>query len=149
MGLMFFQQFVGINALVSGAVDVLLARKKGANVEAKIYYSPSLFEILGLDSEMQLIMSGVLNICQLVGVLSSLWSMNRFGRRPLLLLGSVLMTIAHLIIAVLVGKFSYDWKSHSTESWVGVAFLLFYMISFGATWDPVCGVPADTSKTAG
>lgn len=46
VGIMFFQQFVGINAL--------------------IYYSPTLFETMGLDSSMQLIMSGVLNIMQLV-----------------------------------------------------------------------------------
>jgi hypothetical protein len=42
--IMFFQQFIGINAL--------------------IYYSPTLFAGMGLVSEMQLIMSGVLNICQ-------------------------------------------------------------------------------------
>ncbi|KAK5017942.1 hypothetical protein LTR16_002027, partial [Cryomyces antarcticus] len=52
MGLMFFQQFVGINAL--------------------IYYSPTLFQTTGLDHSMQLIMSGVLNITQLVGV--SIWT---------------------------------------------------------------------------
>lgn len=46
VGIMFFQQFVGINAL--------------------IYYSPTLFETMGLNSSMQLIMSGVLNIMQLV-----------------------------------------------------------------------------------
>ena len=86
---------------------------------------------------MQLIMSGVLNICQLVGVILSLWTMDRVGRRPLLLFGSILMTVAHVFIAVLVGKFSYDWASHRTEGWIGAAFLLLYMISFGATWEPL------------
>lgn len=42
--IMFFQQFVGINAL--------------------IYYSPTLFARMGLGSESQLVMSGILNICQ-------------------------------------------------------------------------------------
>ncbi|TVY76072.1 Quinate permease [Lachnellula suecica] len=53
VGLMFFQQFVGINALN--------------------YYSPTLFATMGLDYEMQLTMSGVLNVCQLVACLWSLW----------------------------------------------------------------------------
>ncbi|TGO64258.1 hypothetical protein BCON_0008g01060 [Botryotinia convoluta] len=80
--IMFFQQFVGINAL--------------------IYYSPTLFARMGLGSEMQLIMSGVLNICQLVGVGSSLFTMDRYGRRPLLIIGSFFMTISHVMIAVMV-----------------------------------------------
>lgn len=117
IGLMFFQQFVGINAL--------------------IYYSPTLFETMGLNHSMQLIMSGVLNITQLVGVSTSIWTMDRLGRRALLLWGSILMTISHVIIAILVGKFSKNWPAHRTEGWVSVAFLLFYMLSFGATWGPV------------
>ncbi|RDW58359.1 hypothetical protein BP5796_12289 [Coleophoma crateriformis] len=116
-GLMFFQQFVGINAL--------------------IYYSPTLFQTMGLDYEMQLIMSGVLNITQMVGVLSSLWTLDRFGRRTILLWGSIGMFIPHAIIAILVGKFSSDWPSHRPEGWASVAFLLVYMISFGASWGPV------------
>ncbi|KAI1008352.1 hypothetical protein LB504_001262 [Fusarium proliferatum] len=116
-GLMFFQQFTGINAL--------------------IYYSPTLFGTMGLDFDMQLIMSGVLNVTQLIGVLSSLWTMDRFGRRGILLWGSFLMFVPHLIIAVLVGKFSNDWPSHTAEGWTSVAFLLFYMLAFGASWGPV------------
>ncbi|KAK5126331.1 hypothetical protein LTR85_010567 [Meristemomyces frigidus] len=117
VGIMFFQQFVGINAL--------------------IYYSPTLFQTMGLDHGMQLIMSGVLNICQLVGVSTSIWSMDVFGRRPLLLFGSGMMFFSHAIIAVLVGKFSYDWPSHRLEGWASVSMLLLYMISFGASWGPV------------
>lgn len=117
VGLMFFQQFVGINAL--------------------IYYSPTLFETMGLDHSMQLIMSGVLNITQLVGVASSLWSMDRLGRRTLLLGGASLMFLAHLIIAVLVGLFDSDWPAHRPEGWASVAMLLIYMLGFGASWGPV------------
>ena len=113
----YHNRFVGINAL--------------------IYYSPTLFKTMGLDYSLQLIMSGVLNVTQLVGVITSLWTMDRFGRRPLLLWGSVFMTLSHLIIAVLVGKFSGDWSSHRAAGWVSVAFLLFYMLSFGASWGPV------------
>lgn len=114
---MFFQQFVGINALV--------------------YYSPTLFETMGLNYNMQLIMSGVLNITHLVGVSSSILTLDRFGRRPPLLWGSFFMTISHLIIAILVGLFSTNWLAHRAEGWISVGFLLFYMFSFGASWGPI------------
>lgn len=92
---------------------------------------------MGLDYSLQLIMSGVLNVTQLVGVITSLWTMDRFGRRPLLLWGSFFMTVSHVIIAILVGKFSNDWPGHRAAGWISVAFLLFYMLSFGASWGPV------------
>ncbi|KAH8646356.1 general substrate transporter [Xylariales sp. PMI_506] len=111
------QQFVGINAL--------------------IYYSPTLFSTMGLDSNMQLIMSGVLNIVQLVGALTSLYTLDRVGRQRLLIYGAGAMFASHIIIAGLVGKFSSDWPSHKTEGWVSVAFLMVYMVSFGASWGPV------------
>lgn len=95
---------------------------------ALIYYSPTLFETMGLDYSMQLIMSGVLNVTQLVGVASSVYTMDAFGRRPLLLVGSLCMFIAHLVIAVLVGLYGDDWPAHRPEGWASVAMLLFYMI---------------------
>lgn len=82
-------------------------------------------------------MSGVLNVTQLIGVISSLWTMDRFGRRTLLLTGSVFMFIAHLIISVLVGKFSDNWPAHRAEGWASVSMLLFFMLAFGASWGPV------------
>ncbi|PQE20802.1 MFS monosaccharide transporter protein [Rutstroemia sp. NJR-2017a BBW] len=126
--IMFFQQFIGINAL--------------------IYYSPTLFAGMGLELEMQLIMSGILNICQLVGVSSSLFTMDRYGRRPLLMLGSALMLLSHVIIAIMVGLYSTDWASYQSAAWVSVAFLLFYMLAFGASWGPVpWAMPSEIFRT--
>ncbi|KAK8186318.1 putative MFS monosaccharide transporter [Phyllosticta citribraziliensis] len=117
MGLMFFQQFVGINAL--------------------IYYAPTLFETMGQSYDMQLVLAGVLNVAQLVGVSSSVWSMDRFGRRPLLLWGAVVMCASHIIIAILVGLFDDNWPAHKAQGWASVAFLFLYMLAFGASWGPV------------
>ncbi|KAH8704830.1 putative MFS monosaccharide transporter [Talaromyces proteolyticus] len=124
IGLMFFQQFVGINAL--------------------IYYSPTLFASMGVDYDMQLALSGVLNITQLVGVSTSVWTMDKFGRRALLMTGSALMAISHIIIAVLVGLYDKDWPSHRGPGWTSVAFLFVYMFFFGASWGPVAwAVPSE------
>ncbi|KAL3472391.1 general substrate transporter [Aspergillus californicus] len=122
--LMFFQQFVGINAL--------------------IYYSPTLFETMGLEYDMQLLMSGILNVLQLVGVVTSVWTMDSLGRRPLLLWGAAIMGISHIVIAVLVGLFSDNWEAHRPQGWVCVAFLFVYMIAFGGSWGPVAwAVPSE------
>lgn len=92
---------------------------------------------MGLDVDMQLLMSGILNVTQLVGVSTSIWTMDVVGRRGLLLSGSLVMTLCHIIIAVLVGLFSANWPSHTAEGWASVAMLLLYMLAYGATWGPV------------
>lgn len=92
---------------------------------------------MGLDSSMQLVMSGVLNVLQLVGVTTSIFTMDTIGRRKLLMAGSALMAMAMIIIAVLVGLYSSDWSSHQAQGWVSAAFLLFYMVAFGASWGPI------------
>nr|XP_019001274.1 uncharacterized protein I203_05979 [Kwoniella mangroviensis CBS 8507]OCF64735.1 hypothetical protein I203_05979 [Kwoniella mangroviensis CBS 8507] len=115
--LMFFQQFVGINAL--------------------IYYSPTLFETLGLDSALQLHMSGVMNVLQLVAVIAVFFYFDRIGRRPFLLLGSIGMCVAHTVVAIMIGLYSKDWASHSGQAWFGVSFILVYMLAFGLSWGPV------------
>ncbi|KAG5520268.1 hypothetical protein PMAC_001347 [Pneumocystis sp. 'macacae'] len=117
IGVMFFQQFVGINALV--------------------YYSPTLFKTLGLNYDMQLLMSGILNVTQLFGVTISIYTMDKLGRRPLLLIGSILMFISQLSIAIIVGIYSHNWSIYKIQGWIGAALLLFYMFSFGSTWGPV------------
>ncbi|CEL11803.1 hypothetical protein ASPCAL14899 [Aspergillus calidoustus] len=114
---MFFQQFVGINAL--------------------IYYSPTLFKTMGLEYDMQLLMGGIINVTQLVGVVTSVWTMDGLGRRPLLLIGAAIMGISHIIIAALVGIYSDDWPAHRPQGWTSVAFLFLYMLAFGGTWGSV------------
>ncbi|KAK7527828.1 putative MFS monosaccharide transporter [Phyllosticta citriasiana] len=152
MGLMFFQQFVGksFTANFSGVLASLPSRRHSYHpfcfmkqrlisqgINALIYYAPTLFETMGQEYDMQLVLAGVLNVAQLVGVASSVWSMDRYGRRPLLLWGAVVMCVSHVIIAILVGLFDDNWPAHKAQGWTSVAFLFVYMLAFGASWGPV------------
>ena len=47
------------------------------------------------------------------------------------------MVIAHFVIAILMGKFQNSWATHKAEAWTSVAFLFFFMLTFGATWGPI------------
>ncbi|KAK0532425.1 hypothetical protein OC842_003288, partial [Tilletia horrida] len=117
VGLMFFQQYVGINAL--------------------IYCAPQIFEQLGLGYDSRLTMGWVANLCQLLGVILSFPLVDRVGRKPLLAFGSIGMTICLSIVAILTGLFSSDWASHRGEGWTAVAFVFAYMVVFGMSWGPV------------
>ncbi|KAM3498893.1 hypothetical protein MY10362_007813 [Beauveria mimosiformis] len=134
-GLMFFS--TGENCFSSCNVEQKAKLAEFVGINALIYYAPTLFGTMGLDLNMSLVMSGVVNVAQLVGVVSSLWAMDRFGRRKLLLTGSVAMCISHIIITALVGMYSGNWPQHTTAGWTSVVFLFMYMLAFGASWGPV------------
>ncbi|KAM3422223.1 hypothetical protein BST61_g2588 [Cercospora zeina] len=124
IGLFFFQQFVGVNALV--------------------YYSPSLFKSMGLEFKTTLVMAGVLNTIQIFGIGSTIWTMDRFGRRRILLIGMLFIFIALFTIAILVGLYSHDWAAHRAQGWTAVAMLLMYMVAFSASCGPVSWtIPAE------
>ncbi|ODN84530.1 hypothetical protein L202_00461 [Cryptococcus amylolentus CBS 6039] len=129
MFLMLFQQCMGVNAL--------------------IYYSPTLFEQLGLDYEMQLDMSGVLNISQMVATIIAFLILDRVGRRPPILFGSIACVICHTIVAVLMGLYSKDWTSHSSASWACVAFIIIFMFVYGVGWSPIpWAMPAEVHTSS-
>jgi hypothetical protein len=74
VGLMFFQQFVGINGklLVEELECWQSAMSKADSASPLIYYAPSLLSTMGIRYNMQLVLSGILNVTQLVGVTTSL-----------------------------------------------------------------------------
>lgn len=117
MAIMFFQQFSGVNAL--------------------IYYSPTLFEQLGLDYELQLTLSGALNVSQLVAVIPAIFFLDYIGRKKPLIAGAIGMTVSHFVVAGMISRGQGDWANHGVEAWVGVGFIIFWMIPFGMCWGTV------------
>lgn len=82
---------------------------------------------------------------------------DKFGRKPMLLVGSLVMLASMVIVGVIVAKFQHDWPHHVAAGWTAVgelpisipvpnipvanltflALIWLYIAGFGATWGPV------------
>ncbi|KAK5193706.1 hypothetical protein LTR72_005886 [Exophiala xenobiotica] len=113
----FFQQFSGINAFV--------------------YYAPTFFSALGLGTELSLILSGMVNICQLVANLPTFIYLDKMGRRKLAIGGGIAMGIPLAIQAGLVAKYNDSWKSHTGLAWFGVALIYIYILTYACSYGPL------------
>jgi sugar porter (SP) family MFS transporter len=116
-GICFFTQFSGINAFV--------------------YYAPTLFTSLGQSSSMSIILAGMINIGQFVGVAPAMVFMDNIGRRNMAIWGALGMGIAHTIMAGVYGAFGDSWPQHQAGGWACVAFVYAYVVIFGLSYGPL------------
>ncbi|MGW9496959.1 sugar porter family MFS transporter [Streptomyces prasinus] len=115
IGLSVFQQFVGINVA--------------------FYYSATLWQSVGVDPADSFFYSFTTSIINIVGTVIAMLLVDRIGRRPLALIGSVGMVIG---LALEAWAFSFDLvdgKLPATQGWVALIaahmFVLFFALSWG------------------
>ncbi|KAI8272888.1 hypothetical protein K4K57_005883 [Colletotrichum sp. SAR 10_99] len=113
-GVAFFQQFQGVNGF--------------------IYYAPTLFRNIGQSDDMSLILSGIFNALQIVGVFIAFVLIDRIGRRPLAIYGAIGNMICFVVIAALVGTFDSRWGENTSAGWACVAMAFLFIIIFGASY---------------
>ncbi|KAL4073794.1 D-xylose-proton symporter [Scleroderma citrinum] len=115
---MFYQQFMGINAI--------------------IYYAPTIFSQLGLNpNTTSLLATGVYGILNFLSTLPAVMLLDSVGRRPLLMSGALGCCTALLIVGSLVAAFGNDWPGHTTAGRTAIAFVYFYCINFAYSWAPI------------
>lgn len=106
-----FQQIVGINAV--------------------LYFAPRIFETMGMGNPMvQTVMMGIVNI---LFTLLAVFTVEKWGRRPLLISGSIGMALGAFGVALsnLVA---------GMPAIVAVASIMVYSASFMFSWGPICWV---------
>ena len=69
--------------------------------------------------------------------LPGIWGVERYGRRRLLLVGAVGMTVCEFIVAIIGSATSQSNKSAQSAL---VAFVCFYIAFFASTWGPIAWV---------
>lgn len=115
--IMFFQQWSGIDSI--------------------IYYASPIFRSLGLTSgTMSLLATGVTGVVNVLTTIPAIMVIDKVGRKPMLLCGSVGMFCSMIIVAVIVATCSSDWKAHAAAGWAAVVFIWIYIINFAYSWGP-------------
>ncbi|KAB8236867.1 sugar porter family MFS transporter [Aspergillus alliaceus] len=115
---MFFQQFMGCNAM--------------------IYYAPTIFGQLGLDGNTtSLLATGVYGIVNCLSTLPALFLIDKIGRRILLMSGAVGTCISLVIVGALIGAYGSDLINHRSAGWAGIAFIYIYDINFSYSFAPI------------
>ena len=105
-----FQQLVGINAV--------------------LYYGPLMFENMGFKSpHVQTVIIGAANV---IFTLVALLTVDRWGRKPLLILGAVMMAVSMLTLGFL-------FDSNNLGAFA-VFTVVFYIAGFALSWGPVVWV---------
>ena len=105
-----FQQIVGINAV--------------------LYYAPRIFDSVGAgDSMQQTVIMGVVNI---TFTLVAVFTVERLGRKPLLITGSLGMALGALCFAAC--------NAFSLPPMMQVLSIMVYSASFMFSWGPICWV---------
>ncbi|KAG8811116.1 hypothetical protein FRC17_002623 [Serendipita sp. 399] len=121
VGVMFFQQWSGINAL--------------------LYYGPSLMRSIGLEGDtVSLVMSGFINIMQLVAVIPAIFLLDSVGRKPLLQIGALVMSGSHIAVAIIIWLGSENWAAHRGLAWVAVGMIYLFTAAYGVSFGPVAWV---------
>ncbi len=107
-----FQQFVGINVA--------------------LYYAPRIFESMGSGKDASMLQTVVMGLVNVIFTVVAIVSVDKWGRKPLLMVGSIGMAIGMFAIASL-----------SFLEIIGIGTLVFiivYTASFMMSWGPICWV---------
>lgn len=107
-----FQQFVGINVV--------------------LYYAPEIFKSMGSGTDTALLQTIIVGVINLSFTVLAILTVDRFGRRPLLIIGALVMAAS---MAGLGTGFAAGWPGG-----LKLFFMLSYTAGFAMSWGPVCWV---------
>jgi SP family sugar:H+ symporter-like MFS transporter len=119
-----FQQFVGINVV--------------------FYYGSELWQAAGFDESQSLFINVLAGITNIVSTFIAIALVDKIGRKPLLLIGSVGMFISLGALTFIFGTAGFDevGKLALTENIGTVALIManLFVVFFGLSWGPIVWV---------
>jgi sugar porter (SP) family MFS transporter len=107
-----FQQFCGINVVFN--------------------YTSTIFESVGANLDRQLFETVAIGLVNLVFTLIAMWQVDRLGRRPLILFGSLVLSVLYILLAILL-------QSGASAGWISI-FVLLAIACYATSLAPVTWV---------
>lgn len=107
-----FQQFIGINVA--------------------LYYAPRIFESMGAGESASMLQTIIMGIVNVGFTIIAIQTVDKWGRKPLLMIGSIGMAIGMFGVALLA-------QNEVFGIWT-LVFIIFYTACFMMSWGPICWV---------
>lgn len=120
----------GVGVIIIGILLSVFQQAVGINVV--LYYAPRIFENMGATGDVSMIQTVVMGVVNIIFTVVAIVTVDKFGRKPLLIIGSVGMMVGMLALSIL-----------SFMDFIGIAALIFiiiYTASFMMSWGPICWV---------
>jgi SP family sugar:H+ symporter-like MFS transporter len=124
IGLSIFQQFVGINVI--------------------FYYSSVLWQSVGFSESSSLVITVITSVVNIVTTLVAISTIDKVGRKPLLLIGSAGMTVTLGVMAGIFGTAAVNAHHepilHGASGPIALVAANAFVFFFGMSWGPVVWV---------
>ncbi len=117
-------------AMVIGIILAVLQQITGINVF--LYYAPEIFKGLGSGTDVALLQTVVIGVFNVTFTVLAIRTVDRLGRRPLLMIGSIGMGISLVGLGIAASM-------ETTAAWV-LVFVLGYIACFAMSLGPVVWV---------
>ena len=120
----------GIGIVVVGVLLASLQQFIGINVV--LYYAPEIFKTMGAATDTALLQQVIVGAVNLSFTILAILTVDKFGRRPLMIIGALVMALSMFILGT-------TFAAHH----VGIGSLicmLVYTAGFAMSWGPVCWV---------
>lgn len=112
-----------------------------------MFYAPVLFSTLGFGSNASLYSAVITGAVNVLSTIVSVYSVDKLGRRVLLLEAGVQMLVSQVIIAIILGIKVKDHSENLSHSWgIFVVILICTFVSaFAWSWGPLGWlIPSET-----
>ncbi|CDQ19112.1 MFS transporter, SP family, xylose:H+ symportor [Halobacillus karajensis] len=120
----------GVSIIVVGILLSVFQQFVGINVA--LYYAPRIFESMGAARDASMFQTIIMGLVNVIFTIIAILTVDKFGRKPLLIIGSLGMTI---------GMFGVAGLAYANA--IGIAtlvFIIIYTASFMMSWGPIVWV---------
>ncbi|KAL3440968.1 general substrate transporter [Aspergillus insuetus] len=114
--------------LISSLLQVL---QQFTGINAIIYYAPTMFTSIGLSgNSVDLLATGVVGIVNFFATIPAILYIDRWGRKKVLIIGAIGMSISQLIVGTLYAVYKDRWAGNTGAGWAAAVFIWVYIANF-------------------
>ena len=103
-------------------------------INLSVYYSTVIFSQVGLSSFLAQLLAAIMNTLFAAGTVPLVFTIERVGRRGVLMWSAVVLTICMVVFVTMIGL----PNTTVATQWTAVAAIFVYNIVFGYGWIGVC-----------